>query len=75
MARKRFVDNVCMQAADFHLVNGQNTPLAVFSPEWVNELGNETLENIAGESTRTLTRRAQLKREIADLEAGKKILV
>lgn len=27
VARKRFVDNVCMQAADYHLVTGPDTPI------------------------------------------------
>ena len=27
VARKRFVDNVCMQGADYHLIAGPDTPL------------------------------------------------
>lgn len=36
VARKRFVDSVCMQAADHFLINGPDTPLALFSPKFVS---------------------------------------
>ncbi|PYH80583.1 dynamin [Aspergillus uvarum CBS 121591] len=49
VARKRFIDNVCMQAADFYLVTGPEAPLNLFSPSWVYTLSPEQLENIAGE--------------------------
>ena len=49
VARKRFVDIVCMQAADYFLVTGHDAPMRVFSPRFVSELTNEQLEAIAGE--------------------------
>lgn len=74
VARKRFVDNVCIQASDYHLVTGPETPLKLFSPTFVSHLSPEQLEQIAGEDVAVKSRREALKKEIKDLEAGKKIL-
>ncbi|KLJ11831.1 hypothetical protein EMPG_13014 [Blastomyces silverae] len=38
VARKRFVDSVCMQAVDYHLITGPQTPLKQFSPAFVQSL-------------------------------------
>lgn len=75
VARKRFVDVVCMQGADFHLVTGPDTPTKVFSPSFVTGLKPEQLERIAGETLTTRKKRAELVREISSLEKGKKILI
>lgn len=75
VARKRFVDVVCMQGADFHLVTGPDTPTKVFSPSFVTGLNPEQLERIAGETLTTRKKRAELVREISNLENGKKILI
>ena len=72
VARKRFVDSVCMQAADHYLVNGLETPLALFSPMFVSALTHEQLESIAGEDQGTKKTRARLKKEITNLEEAKK---
>lgn len=74
VVRRRFVDGVCMQAADHYLVNGVETPLTLFSPKFVSSLNAEQLELIAGEEQGTRRRRAQLKRNIASLEEAKRIL-
>lgn len=74
VARKRFVDVLCMQAADFHLVTGPDTPIKVFSPAFVSELTTGQLETIAGEDVVTKRKRAELKREIESLENGRKLL-
>ena len=74
VARKRFVDNICMQGAVHCLITGPNTPLKMFSPTFVNSMTPEQLEEVAGEDFATKRRRAQLKKEKEDLEAGKKIL-
>ena len=74
IARKRFVDSVCMQAADHHLISGIKTPLPLFSPTFVSSLNMEQLELIAGEDQGVRRRRAHLKRDIASLEEAKKIL-
>ena len=74
VARKRFVDNICMQAADFHLVNGPENPLKLFSPQFVSSLSNEQLEEIAGEDTALHRKRTALAKTVADLEVGRRIL-
>lgn len=73
VARKRFVDVVCMQAADYFLVTGHDSPIKVFSPKFVSELTNEQLEAIAGEDLVSKRKREDLKRKIENLEMGKKI--
>ncbi|MCJ1242979.1 hypothetical protein MMC30_000175 [Trapelia coarctata] len=75
VARKRFVDNVCMQAADDLLVTGPKTPLKLFSPEFVGRLTDSELEEIAGENAALKRERARLNKEIQNLDAGRKILV
>lgn len=50
VARKRFVDNVYLQAVDHFLLSGPESPLAVFCERWVVMLDREKLEDIAGES-------------------------
>ena len=74
VARKRFVDNICMQAVDHFLINGPQTPLTLFSSSFVSGLNVDELERIAGEDNMTKRRRQQLRKEIESLEAGKKIL-
>jgi hypothetical protein len=74
VARKRFVDSVCMQATDHYLVNGPKTPLTLFSPTFVSSLNAEQLEIIAGEDQGTRRTRSNIKKEIASLEEAKKIL-
>ena len=75
VARKRFVDVVCMQATDHYLVTGPDTPVKLFSASFVSELTPEQLEFIAGEDASTRRKRADLDREIANLEKGKRILI
>ncbi|GMF67031.1 unnamed protein product [Aspergillus oryzae] len=54
VARKRFVDNICMQAADYHLVTGPETPFKLFSSSLVNRLSKDELKDIAGEDASTV---------------------
>ena len=75
VTRKRFVDDVCKQAADYHLIAGPDTPIKVFSPTYVQDLSGEQLESIAGEDEFTRRRRAELKNQINNLEAGRKVLI
>lgn len=75
VARKRFVDVVSMQAVDYFLVTGSESPVHLFSPTFVSELSSEQLEFIAGEEATTKRKRAELDREISNLENGKKILI
>ena len=73
VAKKRFVDNVCMHA-DFILVTGPNNPLKILSPQFVSSLSDEQLEEIAGEDIGLRRKRTALDKEVKDLEIGKKIL-
>lgn len=75
VALKRFVDNMCMQAAGWHLLTGQQSPLKLFSPKFVNELSDESLSDIATEDEATKEARRELKVKIADLEKGKQLLM
>ncbi|KAI9810024.1 MAG: hypothetical protein M1827_006722 [Pycnora praestabilis] len=75
VARKRFVDNVCMQGTDYHLITGPDTPLRVFSPEFVVELSAERLEAIAGEDTMSIQQRKSVEKEIKSLMEGRRILM
>lgn len=75
VARKRFIDNMCMQAADFYLVTGPEAPMKLFSPSWVYNLTPEQLENIAGEEASVRRKRKQLRKQVKDLEIGRKILL
>ena len=75
VARKRFVDCVIKQAADHGLVTGPETPVKLLSPTFVSELTADQLETIAGEDMSTRRKRKQLKRDIDNLEKGKKVLM
>ncbi|KAI9656010.1 MAG: hypothetical protein M1821_005071 [Bathelium mastoideum] len=75
VACKRFVDTICMQAADYYLVSGPESPLRLFGPNFVMSLTEDQLEVIAGEDAGLRRRRRQLTKEIKDLEAGRKILL
>ena len=75
VARKRFVDVMCMQAVDHHLITGPTAPISLFSPRFVSKLDKDQLERIAGEDVSTKKKREELKREIENLTNGKKILV
>ena len=74
VARKRFVDTVCMQGTDHYLITGPKSPLKLFSPAFVIEMSPEQLEEVAGEDVALKRKRKQLRKEILNLEAGKKIL-
>ncbi|KAK1993876.1 hypothetical protein LX36DRAFT_684021 [Colletotrichum falcatum] len=74
VAHKRFVDNVFSQAVDYKLLSGPESPLQLFSDQWVLSLDPEKLLVLVGESRRTRERRERLKKEIQDLEVAMEIL-
>jgi hypothetical protein len=74
VARKRFIDNMCMQTADLKPVTGPEAPMKQFSPSWVYNLSPDQLENIDGEEASVRRKRKQLKKQVKDLETGRKIL-
>ncbi|KFY54488.1 hypothetical protein V496_07251 [Pseudogymnoascus sp. VKM F-4515 (FW-2607)] len=74
VARKRFVDTVCMQGSDFHLLTGADSPLRIFGTTFVSELSATQLDMVAGEEASTKQLRKSLTNEIFALEEGKKLL-
>jgi hypothetical protein len=74
VARKRFVDTVCMQGSDFHLLAGDVSPLRIFGTSFVSDLSAAQLDIIAGEETSIRQLRKSLTNEIHALEEGKKLL-
>lgn len=74
VARKRFVDVVCMQAAGHILVTGPDSPLRLFTPTFVHRLSLDNLHTIAGEDVVSKRTRKGLEKEIESLRAGRKVL-
>jgi hypothetical protein len=74
VTRKRFVDNVCNQVINHFLLEGDESPLKILSPELVMGLDNEQLELIAGEEAETRRQRQVSGSSIKELEAAVKIL-
>lgn len=75
VARKRFVDNICMQACGYHLIQGPSSPLKLLSPSLVGSLSIEQLDEIAGEDAILKRKREKLDKEITDLSMARKILL
>lgn len=63
-----------MQAADFYLLVGPDTPLKLFSPKFVAGLTAAQLEDIAGEEVGMKRKRAKLEKEMELLKEGMRIL-
>lgn len=75
VARKRFTDNMCMQAAVYYLVTGLAAPTRLFSPSWIYTLSDKQLEHIDGEEISIRKKRRLLQRKVKELETGSKILL
>ncbi|KAK2734869.1 hypothetical protein FQN57_001432 [Myotisia sp. PD_48] len=75
VARKRFVDNVHIQAVHYYLITGPDTPLALFQASYILRLDEDQLEMVAGEDPVTRRLRTTLTKEISKLEKGKRILL
>ncbi|KAE8834149.1 hypothetical protein HRS9122_08229 [Pyrenophora teres f. teres] len=74
VSRKRFVDNVCIQVVGHFLLEGDESPLKIFSPDLVIGLTDNQLELIAGEDLETKKQRSMLETDIKNLEAAIKVL-
>ena len=74
VARKRFVDAVIAQAVDYFLLTGEESPLNILTPPFISSMSAEQLEQIAGENMASKNKRHDLKKQIAALEEGKKVL-
>ncbi|CAG9945405.1 unnamed protein product [Clonostachys rosea f. rosea IK726] len=68
LSRKRFVDNVRMQAVDHFLVTGPNTPLKLFTPRFATGLSPAQLDEVVGEEQNAKRQRARLEKEIGLLK-------
>ncbi|KAK4966456.1 hypothetical protein LTR42_011621 [Elasticomyces elasticus] len=67
VARKTFVDNVCRQVIERHLL--RSLPM-MFSPETVASYSDEEMKQIAGEGESTISKRRQLRVMHENLMAG-----
>ncbi|KAF2495757.1 hypothetical protein BU16DRAFT_608235 [Lophium mytilinum] len=74
VSRKRFVDVVCRQVISHFLLEGDDSPLKVFSSELILGLDDDQLERIAGEDGETKRCRSMLKAEKKILEAAMEVL-
>ncbi|KAJ0306105.1 hypothetical protein Brms1b_010556 [Colletotrichum noveboracense] len=74
VSRKRFVDVICQQVVFHLMLEGDGSPLKIFNPELIINLGTEQLEQIAGEDAESKHQRHVLKREMESLEAALKVL-
>ena len=67
MASKTFVDNVCRQVLERHIIC--NLP-KIFSPHDVASYSDEELDQIAGEKAETIKTRKDLQEQLEALKAG-----
>jgi hypothetical protein len=74
LSRKRLVDGVRMQAAEFYLLAGPEIPLKLYPPNFVAGLTTAQLEDIAGEEPGIKRKRAELEKEIELVEEGMQML-
>lgn len=74
IAAKRFQDNLYMQAVSHGLINGDETPLRVFSQDWVIRLGPEELDRLVGDSETTKAQRRNLEARKEGLQRAVAIL-
>jgi hypothetical protein len=75
VAVNRFIDNVCMQSANYFLLSGPNSPLKLLSPTFVYRLSDQELADIVGEDPVIQRQRLQLMKQAEELEVAKKILL
>ncbi|PFH60295.1 hypothetical protein XA68_11178 [Ophiocordyceps unilateralis] len=74
IARERFVDVMCQQAINHFLLEGDECPMKVFTPEFVMGLNPDQLETIAGEDEDTKEQRQALETRAHRLEEALKVL-
>ncbi|KAF3062278.1 Interferon-induced GTP-binding protein Mx [Daldinia childiae] len=74
LSRKRFVDVVCQQAVNHHLLRGEGSPLQIFSTRMVLNLNEDQLDMIAAEDAPIKVRREKLGHAIEQFEHALKVL-
>ncbi|KAJ5158892.1 uncharacterized protein N7500_008543 [Penicillium coprophilum] len=62
VTRKRFINNIYIQAADYYLVTRPTAPIKFFSPLWVYNLSRGQLDQIAREEAAIRRKRRQLQK-------------
>lgn len=74
VARKRFVDNICQQAINHFLLDSDESPVKIFTADWVARLSDHRLNSIAGEDLTTATARQRLETEMEGLKKALEVL-
>jgi hypothetical protein len=74
VARKRFVDSVCQQVLNHFLLDNEEGPLKILSPDLIMSLDDEQLDMIAGEDAMSKHQRHTLEREAEALDEALKVL-
>ncbi|KAI1775176.1 P-loop containing nucleoside triphosphate hydrolase protein [Hypoxylon cercidicola] len=71
---KRFIDVVCQQAINYYLLQGEGSPLKIFSTHMVLNLNEDQLDMIAAEDAPVKLRRDKLGRDIKCFEKALRVL-
>ncbi|KAI1098467.1 interferon-induced GTP-binding protein Mx2 [Jackrogersella minutella] len=74
MSRERLIDAISQQVVNHFLLDGDESPLSILSPEFAMSLDPDQLEIIAGEDAASKRQRQTLAREIHSLEAATRVL-
>ncbi|KAI1079138.1 hypothetical protein F5B20DRAFT_545096 [Whalleya microplaca] len=74
VSRDRFIDTICRQVVNRFLLDGDESPLRILSPELAITLDPDQLELIAGEDPSTKQQRQVLSRQIESLATAAKVL-
>ncbi|KAI0111863.1 P-loop containing nucleoside triphosphate hydrolase protein [Daldinia grandis] len=74
LSRKRFVDVVCQQAINHHLLRGEGSPLQIFSTQMVLNLNEDQLDMIAAEDAPVKLHRQKLGDDIKRFEHALRVL-
>lgn len=74
VARKRFVDSVCQQVLNHFLLDNEEGPLKILSPDLIMSLDDGQLDMIAGEDAMSKHQRHTIEREAEALDAALKVL-
>ncbi|KAI1749732.1 interferon-induced GTP-binding protein Mx2 [Xylaria castorea] len=74
VSRKRLVDSICQQVINHFLLEDEEGPLKILSPDLIVGLDEEQLEMIAGEDAASKHKRQVLERELEALTAALRVL-
>ena len=74
VARKRFIDIVIAQAADYYLLIGSKSPLNILTLDFIYEMSKDQREIIAGEDSAVKKKRDYFRAQIKRLEEGKRVI-